>query len=109
MKRVNCHPAASDVDSAPESIAIPKECLDRNGDLDNRNMSDYDWEADNESHIELRNGIQAMGSPEDWDVSAAPNVPGLIQPTWRSMKQPEQGFLRVITIERRRNMGNKNK
>jgi len=38
-------------------------------------VSDYNQEADNESDIELDNVIETLESPEDRDVSAAPNVP----------------------------------
>jgi len=38
-------------------------------------------------------------------VSATPNVPGLIQPTQRSMKQAEKGLMAVSVMETRRNKG----
>jgi len=42
-------------------------------------------------------------------VSAAPSVPGLIRPTWRSMTQAQKGLMMVTALDRRRNQGNKKK
>jgi len=78
--------AESDEDSVAESISDTENWLDWNGDLENPNESKDNWEADNESEIELDSGIEDAESPEQQDVSAAPNVPRLIWPTWRSMK-----------------------
>jgi len=51
--------------------------------LNNPNDSEDYWEADNESEIDLNNGISDSETQEQWNMSAAPNVPGLIQPTRR--------------------------
>jgi len=40
--------------------------------------------VDIESDIEQGIGIANLECPEQQDVSNAPNVPGLIQPTWKS-------------------------
>jgi hypothetical protein len=48
--------------------------------LDNPNDSEDNWEADNESAMELDNGSEESETPELQNVSAAPNVPGLIRP-----------------------------
>jgi hypothetical protein len=48
--------------------------------LENPNDSEDDWEAENESHRELDNSSEDSETPEVRNVSAAPNVPGLIQP-----------------------------
>jgi hypothetical protein len=39
------------------------------------------------------------------NVSAAPNVPGLIQPIWRSKKMVEKALRIVNIMETRRNTG----
>jgi hypothetical protein len=48
--------------------------------LDNPNDSEDDWEADNESDTELDNGSEVSQALEVQNVSAAPDVPGLIRP-----------------------------
>ena len=68
-------------------------------------MNNDDWEADNESDIDLYNGIEAPESPEPQVVGSARNVPGLIRPTWRSMQQPRKGLMIVTATETRRNTG----
>jgi len=80
IKRIDCHPAESDDDCSPESISDTKNWLNWNGDLENPNDSEDDWEADNELDMELDNGSEDSETPEWRNVSAAPNVPGLIQP-----------------------------
>jgi len=77
--------------------------------LDNPNTSKNCCDADNEFDIELGNRIKASESPEHHIVSAAPTVPGLIWPTWRLMKQAEQGLMTVSAMETKRNKGNKKK
>jgi hypothetical protein len=42
-------------------------------------------------------------------VSAAPNIPGLIRPTQKFLKQAEEGLVNVRVMEMRRNKGNKKK
>ena len=107
MQRIDRHPAVCDEDRAAESILDTKNWLDRIGDLDNPNDSSENWEANNESDIQLDNGIEDPNTPEQLDVSAAPNVPRLIRPTERSKKQAEKIFLTVNTITTTRNQGNK--
>jgi len=75
--------------------------------LYNTNVIEEDCEADYQSYIEPDNGIMASDSPEHWVVSAAPNVPGLIRPTQRSMNQAEKGLMTPSTMETRRNKRNK--
>jgi len=58
IKQIDHHPAESDKDSSPESISDTKNWLNWNGGLDNPNDSEDDWEADNESDIELENGSE---------------------------------------------------
>ena len=81
IRRINHHPVESDTDSAPGSIPDTDDWLNWNGDLDNPNDSKLDCAADNESVIEPNTGNQDQESPEQQDVSAAPNVPGLVRPT----------------------------
>jgi hypothetical protein len=77
--------------------------------LDNPNDSEDNWEADNESAMELDNGSEESETPELQSVSAAPNVPGLIRPILRSKKKVEKTLLTVNILEMRRNKGIKQK
>jgi hypothetical protein len=52
-----------------------------NGNLNHPNVSKDDREAHDESDVEIPNGIEDLESPGNRDMSAAPNVPGLIWPT----------------------------
>jgi hypothetical protein len=65
--------------------------------------------SENPQHIEPYSGIKASESPEYRVVSAALNVPGLIWPTWKSMKQAEKGLVTVSAMETGRNNRNKKK
>jgi hypothetical protein len=62
--RINHYPAKSDEASAPESIFDTKNWLNWNGDLDNLTESKDNWEADDESDIELANGIEDVACSE---------------------------------------------
>jgi hypothetical protein len=73
--------------------------------LDNPNNSKDDWEADNESDMELDNGSEDSETPEVRNVSAAPNVSGLIRPIGRSKWKVEKALLMVNIMETRRNKG----
>jgi hypothetical protein len=53
--------------------------------------------------------MKASESPEHWIVCAAPNVPELIQPSRKSMKQAQNGLVMVSSLETWRNKGNKKK
>jgi len=61
--------------------------------------------VDVESIIKQDNSIEDPECPEQWDVSATPNVPGLIWPTWNSKRQVKEVVLTVNEIETRRNKG----
>jgi hypothetical protein len=76
--------------------------------LDNPNGSEDECEADDESDTEPSSGINASESPEHQVVSAAPNVPELIWPTRKLMKQADKVLVMVSTMETRRNKRNKN-
>ena len=77
--------------------------------MDTLKDSEDDCEADDKSDIELHYCIKASESPEHWVVSAAPNVPGLIWPTWKSIKMAEMGLMTNSTVEARTNNRNKKK
>jgi len=105
IKRIDRHPAESDDDSSPESIIDTENWVNWNGDLDNPNDSEDDWEADNESDMELDNGSEVSETLEVQNVSAAPNVPGLIRPIRHSKKKVEMALVTVNILEMRRNKG----
>jgi hypothetical protein len=66
------------VDSVPENISDTKDWLNWNGDLDSANDSRDDCVADIEFDIEQHNSVKDSQCPEQHNVSAASNVPGLI-------------------------------
>jgi len=109
IRRINCHPVESDDDSAPEIISDTDDWLNWNGDLDNPKDSEEDCAADDESDIEHNNGIEDPECREQQDVSAAPNVPGLVRSTWKSKRQAEKVLVTVNAVETRRNKGGKKK
>jgi len=109
FRRINRHPVESDDDCAPESISDTDDWLNWNGNLDNPNDSEEDCAADDESNIEHNNGIEDPECPEQQDVSAAPNVPGLVRPTRKSKRQAEMVLVMVNAVETRRNKGGKKK
>jgi len=61
--------------------------------------------VDVESDIEQDDSIGDPNSPAQWDVSAAPNVPGVIRPTRQSKRQAEKVLMTVDAIKTGRNMG----
>jgi len=77
--------------------------------LDNPNDSEDDCAADDESDIGPNNGTEDPECPEQQDVSAAPNVPGLVWPTRNSKRQAEKVLVTVNAVETRRNKGGKKK
>jgi len=83
LKKIYLRTPKSDEDSAPESISDSENWLNWNGDSDNPNLSKDDWDADSESDLEQDNVIKDPETPAQRHVSAAPNVPGLIRPSWR--------------------------
>ena len=89
----------------PENISDTRNWLNWNGDLDNPNDIEDNCAADDESVIEQDNGIGNLECPEPRDVSAAPNVPGLYQPTCKSKRKSEKVLVTVNAIETRRNKG----
>jgi hypothetical protein len=107
--RNNSHPVESDENSAPESISDTDDWLNWNGDLDNPNDSEEDCAADDKSDIEHNNGIDDVECPEQQDVSAVPDVPGLVRPIRKSKCQAEKLLVTVNATETRRNKGGKKK
>jgi len=105
MKRVDSHPAGGDEEIALESVSDTENWLDWNGDLDNPNASEDDWEADNESKIELFNGVRDSQTPEQLYVISTLNIPKLIRPTRRSKHRVEKVLMTLGTMERRRSKG----
>jgi hypothetical protein len=103
IPRINHHPVESDKDSAPDSISDTEHWLNWNGDFDNPNDSEEDCAADNDSDIEHNNCIKDPEYPEQQDVSAAPNLPGLVRPTQKSKSQAEKVLVTVNAVETRRN------
>jgi len=103
------HPVESEDNSAPESISDTDDWLNWNGDLDNPNDSKDDCAADDESDIGPNNGIEDPECPEQQDVSAAPNVPGLVRLNRKSNRQAEKVLVTVNAVETRRNKGRKKK
>jgi len=77
--------------------------------LDNPDNSEGDWEADNESERELNHGDRDSETEEQWDVSPAPNVPGLIQLTRMSKNKAEMVLITVGTKTTWRSKGIKKK
>jgi hypothetical protein len=55
--------------------------------------------------MEQDNTIEDPESPEPRNVSAVPNVPGLIRPTRKSKRHAEKVLGTVNAIETRRNKG----
>jgi len=92
-------PAESDMDGAPESTSNSENWLNWIIYVDNPNRSEVDWDATNESKIELGDGIKTLESLEYHVVSVAPNVPGLIRPTRRSLKQAGKWFMTVSSMK----------
>jgi hypothetical protein len=107
IRIINRHPVENDEDSAPESISDNKDRLPWNADLDNPKDSEEDCAAVDDSNIEHNNCIEDQECPEQQDVSAAPNVPGLVRPTWKSKRQAEKVLMTVNAAETRRNKGGK--
>jgi hypothetical protein len=80
-----------------------------NGDLHNPNDREDDCTAEVESDMDQQNNIEDLESPEQWDVTAAPNVPRLNWPIWKSKRHAEKVLVMVHSIEMRRNKGVKKK
>jgi len=84
IRRINRHPVETDENSARECISDTEDGLNWNVDLDNPIDSEGNCMEDVEWDIEQRTSSEDPEFPEQRDVSAAPNVHGLIRPTWKS-------------------------
>jgi hypothetical protein len=77
--------------------------------LDNPNDSEDNWEAENESDMELDNGREGSETLELQNVSATPNVPALIWPIQQSTQKVEKSLMMVNIMETRRNNATRKK
>jgi hypothetical protein len=109
IRKINRHPVESDGDSAAQCIMDTEYCLNWNGDFDNPNDSEADCAADDHSDIEHNNCIEDLECPEQHDVRAMPNVPGLVWVTQKSKRQADKVLVTVNAAETRRNQGGKKK
>jgi hypothetical protein len=107
IRRINHHPVESDKDRAPERISDTDDWLIWNDDLDDPNNSEEDCTADDDSNLEQNNFIEDPECPKQQELSAAPNVPGLVRPTWKSKSQSEKVLVSVNAVETQRNKGGK--
>jgi hypothetical protein len=98
-KQIDRQPAESDDDNSPESMSDTESWLTWNGDLDNRNESEDNWEADNESDMELDHGSKDSETSEQQNVRAALNVPRVIQPIRWTKKKVEKALMTVNMME----------
>jgi hypothetical protein len=101
--KINRHPVESDEGTIPESISDTDDYLNWNGDLKNPIDSEEDCAEDNESDIDHNNGINDPQCPVQQDVSAMPNVPGMVRPTRKSKRQAKKKFVTVSPVETWRN------
>jgi len=86
IQTINHHPVESDKDSPPESILDIEDRLNWDEDFENPNDGEDDFAAQVESDMETDNCIGDSECPEQPDVSATQNDPGLIRPTYRSKR-----------------------
>jgi hypothetical protein len=75
--------------------------------LDNPNDREDDCAADYEFDIGPNNHIEDPEYQEQQDVSAKPNVHGLVRPTRKSKRLAETVLVTVNTVETQRNKGGK--
>jgi len=102
FERINGHPSESVEDSTLESVSDTKNCLNWNSDLHNPNVSEDDREADEQTKVEVDNGIPDPESREYSDVSATPNVSRLIRATQRSIINAARWLMMFTAMETRR-------
>jgi len=109
IRTINWHRVKNHEYSTPENIWDTQNWRNRNGDLDNPNVSEDNSQEDLESHIEQDNGIEDLKCPEQQNVSAPPNVPRFIRPTQQSKRKAETVLVTVNAPETMRNPGVKTK
>jgi len=81
IRSIHRHPVETGEDSEPHTIWDTEDWFNWNGDLDNRNDSEDDCPAAVESDMEQESRMEHPECPEQWDISTARNIPGLIWPT----------------------------
>lgn len=79
IQRINSYLFDSDEGSGPGIISETDNWRNCTGYLDNPNVSENDWDADDETDVERNNGIKDQHSPTHKDLRAATNVPELIR------------------------------
>jgi hypothetical protein len=109
MWKIDCHPVEGDGHSAQGSIMETDDWLNWHGDLENLNDSEDDCAADDETDIGPNNPMEDAECPEQQDVGAAPNVPGLVRPTRNSKRQAESVLVLVNAVVLQKNKGGKKK
>jgi len=105
IKVINSHLVKSVEDRAPSTISDTANSLNFNGELDIRNDSGDDCAANIKSNIVQDNGI---GNPEGAthrNMSAAPILSGMIQPTRTSKRPAEQVLVTVNAMKTWRKKG----
>jgi hypothetical protein len=105
FQRINCHTVESDNNSTPEPFSDTDDWLNWNGDLVHLNDGKDDCEADIESDVQQGNGIEDRECPEQPNVRATPNIPGLIWPTRNSKRPADKALVAASAIQTRRNKG----
>jgi len=83
INTMDCHPVECNVVHPPESILHTEICLHWICNLDNRNDNADNWKVDDKSNVELDNAIEDVKCQEQWEESAIPIVPRLVQPPQR--------------------------
>jgi hypothetical protein len=107
FQRINRYPVESDDDSAPESISLAERWLNWNADLDNPNVREDDWDAEDKSNPAQGNGFDGEESPNHQDKHTTQYVPGLLWLTRRLLTQPDRGLMTFTAMETWRNLGHK--
>jgi hypothetical protein len=109
IKRIDHYPAESTEECSPESISDTEHWLNWITVLDNPNESENNWEADNESHMEMDNHSENSECMEQCNESASLNVPRLIRPIRRSKTKFQKVLMMVKIMQWKTNKGIKKK
>jgi hypothetical protein len=105
IRPINGHPVECDAGSPPEHTSVTEDWLNRFGDLHSSDDSEHDCAADVESDIEQDNRIEDPQCPGHRQVSAAPNLLGLIRAPQTTRRQTEKVLVMVNAMETWRNKG----
>jgi len=90
--------AETDEDTAAETMTDTTNWFECNCDLDYPYQGKLDWEAHNETIMELDNEVSGPESPVLGAVSAAKNVFWFIWPIQMLMKKAEKMLIMVNTM-----------